>query len=73
MFMTIIILAAIAAAVFFAVRAIVRDRKSGTSCGGSSGGCSGNCASCAYRAMEPRDRADSFESEVSDRKNLKKR
>ena len=43
---TILVLAAVAAAVFFALRAVLRDKKSGKSgCGcHSSGGCTGSCA-----------------------------
>ena len=41
------ILAAVAAGIFFAVRSMIRQRKSG-GCVGCSGctGCSGNCAKC---------------------------
>ena len=43
-----LIIAVIAVAVFFAVRRIIRMRKSGgCSCGAAGGGCSGCCAACS--------------------------
>jgi hypothetical protein len=53
---TMIVLAAVAAAAFFALRAVVRDKKNGkTSCGCDvSGGCTGNCAGCSGCRMNDR-------------------
>lgn len=58
---TVIVLALIGVAAFFAVRSICRDRKEGKlSCGSE---CTGNCGSCPYhRAPEGGDRTARGES-----------
>ena len=59
-FLEIVITVLIALSVFFALRRIVRMRKSGCSCGCS--GCSGCCAACGggcetARKKEPRSKS----------------
>ena len=47
-YVNILLILAVAAAVFFIIRGMVRDRKAGrSSCGGNCAACGGACAGCA--------------------------
>jgi len=47
-YVNILLIAAVAAVVFFIIRGMVRDRKAGrSSCGGNCAACGGVCAGCA--------------------------